>query len=208
MGSKSYIYIVDCISTQSCKIRILNLYLYYSCKIYIITLYCLFNTAPTNRLVYYLLGYLSGLMGHPQVRHGPADPVDPAAHLRSGLSSSPWALSAQMSAAAAAGIPGYDLHRSLQGATPSGPHNPYLPPPNPSRAPTPLHPHEDPATASLIAAQRHSYLAAAAAAAESQKRMAAEMHHHALSAAALREAAVRREEHLPPAPSISRGKCR
>ena len=158
-------------------------------------------------MVYYLLGYLSGLMGHPQVRHGPTDPVDPAAHLRSGLSSSPWALSAQMSAAAAAGIPGYDLHRSLQGSTPSGAHNPYLPPPNPSRTPTPLHPHEDPATASLIAAQRHSYLAAAAAAAESQKRMAAEMHHHALSAAALREAAVRREEHLPPAPSISRGKC-
>jgi hypothetical protein len=90
-----------------------------------------------------------------------------------------------MSAAAAAGIPGYDLHRSLQGSTPSGAHNPYLPPPNPSRTPTPLHPHEDPATASSIAAQRHSYLAAAAAAAESQKRMAAEMHHHALSAAGL-----------------------
>ena len=143
-------------------------------------------------------------MGHSQSRHGTADPMDPAAHLRSGLSSSPWALSAQMSAAAAAGIPGYDLHRSLQGATPSGPHNPYLPPPPPTGAPAPLHPHDDPATASLIAAQRHSYLAAAAAA-ESQKRIAAEMHHHALSAAALREAAARRDEQLPPAPTIPRG---
>ena len=149
-------------------------------------------------------------MGHPQPRHGPADPIDPAAHLRSGLSSSPWALSAQMSAAAAAGIPGYDLHRSLQGATPSGPHNPYLPPPLPSGAPAPLLPHEDPAHASLIAAQRDSYLAAAAA--ESQKRIAAEMHHaNALNTAALkhttalREAAVRRDEHLPPAPTLSRG---
>ena len=144
-------------------------------------------------------------MGHPQPRHGSADSIDPAAHLRSGLSSSPWALSAQMSAAAAAGIPGYDLHRSLQGAVPSAPHNPYLPPPPPSGTPAPLHPHEDPATASLIAAQRHSYLAAAAAA-ESQKRIAAEMHHHALSAAALREAAARRDEHLPPAPTLPRGK--
>ena len=145
-------------------------------------------------------------MGHPPPRHGPADPIDPAAHLRSGLSSSPWALSAQMSAAAAAGIPGYDLHRSLQGATASGPHNPYLPPPAPTATSASLHPHDDPATASLIAAQRHSYLAAAAAAAESQKRIAAEMHHHAFSAAALREAAVRRDEHLPPAPTMPRGK--
>ena len=151
-----------------------------------------------------ILGYLSGLMGHPQPRHGPADSIDPAAHLRSGLSSSPWALSAQMSAAAAAGIPGYDLHRSLQGSAPSASHNPYLPPP-PTGTPATLHPHEDPATASLIAAQRHSYLAAAAAA-ESQKRIAAEMHHHALSAAALREAAARRDEHLPPAPTVPRGK--
>jgi hypothetical protein len=148
-------------------------------------------------------------MGHPQPRHGPADSLDPAAHLRSGLSSSPWALSAQMSAAAAAGIPGYDLHRSLQVAAPSAPHNPFLPPPPPSGTPAPLHPHEDPATVSLIAqasySQRHSYLAAAAAA-ESQKRIAAEMHHHALSQAALREAAARRDEHLPPAPTLPRGK--
>ena len=144
-------------------------------------------------------------MGHPQPRHGAADPIDPAAHLRSGLSSSPWALSAQMTAAAAAGIPGYDLHRSLQSAPPSGSHNPYLPPPPPAGTPGPLHPHEDPATVSLIAAQRHSYLAAAAAA-ESQKRIAAEMHHHALSAAALREAAARREEHLTPGPTMPRGK--
>ena len=103
-------------------------------------------------------------MGHPQPRHGAADPMDPAAHLRSGLSSSPWALSAQMSAAAAAGIPGYDLHRSLQSAAPTGSHNPYLPPPPPTGTPASLRPHEDPATASLIAAQRHSFLAAAAAA--------------------------------------------
>ena len=108
-----------------------------------------------------------------------------------------------MSAAAAAGIPGYDLHRSLQGAVAGGPHNPYLPPPAPPPTPGALHPHDDPA-ASLIAAQRHSYLAAAAAA-ESQKRMAAELHHHALSAAALREAAVRRDDHLPSVPTASRG---
>lgn len=158
-----------------------------------------------NILLCFIIGYLSGLMGHPQPRHGAADPMDPAAHLRSGLSSSPWALSAQMSAAAAAGIPGYDLHRSLQSATPTGPHNPYLPPPPPTGTPASLRPHEDPATASLIAAQRHSFLAAAAAA-ESQQRIAAEMHHHALSAAALREAAARREEHLTPGPTMPRGK--
>ena len=145
-------------------------------------------------------------MGHPSPRHGPADPIDPAAHLRSGLSTSPWALSAQLSAAAAAGIGGYDLHRSLQRAGASSHHNPYLPPPVPTGAPGLLHPHDDPATASLIAAQRHSYLAAAAAEAESQKRMAAEMHHHALNATALREASARRDEHLSSASTISRGR--